>query len=235
MPFAGFQNFQACVAAQIKDGKSEESARRICGKLQAEAEKDMSSQDATAGGTLVGDKPKRRRKVSKTTIETDAATVTIEAEKRLPDGDLTIAPRGTVFSDDGTFSQTNEFAKVIEVDKADEDPGYSFVYGAVLVPDKVDKQGDIIDADVIEATAHEFMENSRANDVMHKVQLGLRDAVVVESTIVRAAKGTTIAGKRYPKGTWLAGTRVYNSDVRKLIKDGKLKGYSISGTGSSDS
>ncbi|MFQ5695771.1 MAG: hypothetical protein ACE5HB_07270, partial [Terriglobia bacterium] len=39
MPFAGFENFEACVAAQIKRGESEESARAICGRLQAEAER----------------------------------------------------------------------------------------------------------------------------------------------------------------------------------------------------
>lgn len=38
MPFAGFKDFDACVIAQTKDGKDEESARKICGKLQADAE-----------------------------------------------------------------------------------------------------------------------------------------------------------------------------------------------------
>jgi hypothetical protein len=38
-PFAGYENFDACVAAQVEGGKSEESARAVCGKLQAEAEK----------------------------------------------------------------------------------------------------------------------------------------------------------------------------------------------------
>lgn len=34
----GFKNFAACVAAQKKKGKSEESARKICGYLQKKAE-----------------------------------------------------------------------------------------------------------------------------------------------------------------------------------------------------
>lgn len=38
MPFAGFDSFDACVTAQKDKGHSEESARRICGALQAEAE-----------------------------------------------------------------------------------------------------------------------------------------------------------------------------------------------------
>jgi len=38
LPFAGFENFEACVIAQERDGKTSEEARRICGALQAEAE-----------------------------------------------------------------------------------------------------------------------------------------------------------------------------------------------------
>jgi hypothetical protein len=38
MPFAGFKNFAACVAAQKKKGKSDESAKKICGALQKKAE-----------------------------------------------------------------------------------------------------------------------------------------------------------------------------------------------------
>ena len=38
MPFAGFKDFAACVAAQKKKGKSDESAKKICGALQKKAE-----------------------------------------------------------------------------------------------------------------------------------------------------------------------------------------------------
>lgn len=38
MPFAGFEDFDACVVAQRGKGKTEESARKICGFLQAQAE-----------------------------------------------------------------------------------------------------------------------------------------------------------------------------------------------------
>ena len=43
-PFAGFDSFTSCVSAQREDGKSEESANRICGFLQAKLE-DKSKQD----------------------------------------------------------------------------------------------------------------------------------------------------------------------------------------------
>lgn len=38
-PFAGFENFQACVTEQTGKGHSDESARKICGALQAQTEK----------------------------------------------------------------------------------------------------------------------------------------------------------------------------------------------------
>ncbi len=41
MPFAGFENFDACVLAMKAKGHSEEEARRMCGKIQADAEKKM--------------------------------------------------------------------------------------------------------------------------------------------------------------------------------------------------
>ena len=41
MPFSGYANFAACVKDQKNKGKSEESARRICGALQARIERKM--------------------------------------------------------------------------------------------------------------------------------------------------------------------------------------------------
>jgi|GEM_PF-4604014 len=38
MPIGDYENFAACVADQIKKGKSEESAKKICGALQAKVE-----------------------------------------------------------------------------------------------------------------------------------------------------------------------------------------------------
>lgn len=46
MPFAGFKDFGECVSAQMKDGKSEESANKICGALQAQSEKKESIEES---------------------------------------------------------------------------------------------------------------------------------------------------------------------------------------------
>lgn len=46
MPFAGYENFAACVADQKRKGKSDESAHKICGALQAKVEKDSKMSEA---------------------------------------------------------------------------------------------------------------------------------------------------------------------------------------------
>lgn len=46
MPFAGYKNFAACVAAQKKKGKSDKSAKKICGYLKNKTEgKDLSTEE----------------------------------------------------------------------------------------------------------------------------------------------------------------------------------------------
>ena len=38
MPFSGFADFEACVASMVKKGNDDESAKKICGSLQAKTE-----------------------------------------------------------------------------------------------------------------------------------------------------------------------------------------------------
>jgi hypothetical protein len=42
MPFMGFKDFDSCVLAQKKKGKSDSAAHKICGYLQKKAEGQMS-------------------------------------------------------------------------------------------------------------------------------------------------------------------------------------------------
>jgi len=58
MPFAGYENFAACVVDQRKKGHSEESARRICGKLQAEAEGENRGQESEVRSLKMAEKDK---------------------------------------------------------------------------------------------------------------------------------------------------------------------------------
>ena len=122
-----------------------------------------------------------------------------------------------------TFKTTHSFLK------ATEHPDYTFVLGPVLVPESVDKQGDIISADEIEKAAHSYMEDSQRPGLMHQLMLGTRDAQVVESYIVR--KSFKAGDRTIKRGTWLCAMRIYDSKLRKLVREGNLKGYSIGGHG----
>ena len=116
-----------------------------------------------------------------------------------------------------------------EFAKAEEHPDYTFILGPVLVPEKVDRQGDVISADVIEKAAHDYMEDSQRPGLMHQLMLGTRDARVVESFIART--NMKMGGRTIKKGTWMVAMRVYNEELRKMIRAGKFTGFSIGGHG----
>jgi hypothetical protein len=153
-------------------------------------------------------------------------------------------PNGNDKCGDGhTYPSANALHKSLDTDdqpqsdiecnyefvKADEHPDYTFILGPVLVPEKVDKQGDIVSSEEIEKAAHGYVEDSQRPGLMHALILGSRDAKVVESYVTRDA--TKINGVTIAKGTWMLGMRVYAKKLRKLIREGKLSGYSIGGKG----
>jgi len=113
--------------------------------------------------------------------------------------------------------------------KSEEHPDYTYVFGPVLIPGQVDRQGDYCTRETVEKSAHEFMLNSQQVGLMHSVNLGSRDSVIVESYTLPTDlvhKGRTI-----PAGTWMMGTRIYNPKLRDLVRKGQLRGYSIGGRG----
>lgn len=131
--------------------------------------------------------------------------------------------------DDGTdFEASFEILEKID----DADQGFTFVRGPVLVPDVVDKQGDVISAEEIQKAAHAYAEDSQRAGLMHQVMLGKRETTLVETYIARTAE--TIGGTRVKKGSWIVGFRVYAPKLRKMITDGTLRGFSMGGAGSVD-
>lgn len=133
-----------------------------------------------------------------------------------------------------TKSAVSSDANSFDIVKTYETEDYTYVLGPVLIPEVVDQQGDIISAEEIAKTAHDFMQDSQTAGLLHKVMLGTRDAAVVESYVapcdmmMKNREGDDVM---ITKGTWMMGTRVYNEEIRDLIKSGKLTGYSIGGKG----
>ncbi len=121
-----------------------------------------------------------------------------------------------------------EFSATLNLTKSLEASDHTFVLGPVLVPETVDFQGDIIGAEEIEKAAHEFTANSMRAGLMHSVMLQKRDTEIVESYITRC--DTVINGEVIPAGSWVVGMKVYNMQLRKMIRDGVLTAFSIGGS-----
>ena len=115
----------------------------------------------------------------------------------------------------------------VPIVKADEEK--HLVYGAVLVPDTRDSQGDIITAEEIEKTAHAYLIQSRTIDARHAEALPLEKARPVESYIL--PQNTTLGKKELPAGTWIMTVHIPDAELWKSVKSGGLNAFSIYGVG----
>jgi len=108
-------------------------------------------------------------------------------------------------------------------------------YGAVLVPNEADVDGDILSAEKIEEDAHQWLADYTNIDLQHS--LNNVDARPVESYITPVDMRVTLRGVEsiLPAGTWIMATRIDDAEVWKDIASGKLSGYSIMGVKRSNS
>lgn len=123
------------------------------------------------------------------------------------------------------------------------------VGGAVLVPGVVDLQGDIYNADVVEAAAHywleHYMDDPKENGIkiMHKGEVISDAARPIQSWVldrdmefnveVPAASdehpAKELSTLSYPKGTWMMYARIRDDELWGMFKNGELSGWSIGG------
>lgn len=102
------------------------------------------------------------------------------------------------------------------------------VTGVVLQPETVDAQGDIYSAEVIRKAAESFL--SRFNRV---TKLGLQHKKfnkkfeLLQSYIAPA--DFALGGKTVKAGSWVMKVKVVDAAVWKLVKEGKVRGFSIGG------
>lgn len=102
------------------------------------------------------------------------------------------------------------------------------VTGVVLQPETVDAQGDIYSAEVIRKAAEGFL--SRYN---RATKLGLQHKKfnkkfeLLQSYIAPA--DFAMGGRTVKAGSWVMKVKVVDSGVWKLVKEGKIRGFSIGG------
>ena len=105
------------------------------------------------------------------------------------------------------------------------------IFGEVLIPETEDAQGDIISEEEIAKTARNFLVGYRQQVTsmgeMHKKEA--HGVIVVESYL--APVDFVIEDKDIKKGTWIVVSKINDSKIWDLVKDGKYTGYSIGGRG----
>lgn len=107
-----------------------------------------------------------------------------------------------------------------------------YVLGIVLEPqdpsNPLDSQGDVYDAETIRQAAYQFMEEYRNIGLQHSGLIN--DKVkILESWIQR--EDTVIGGQNVIAGSWLMAVRVLDDEIWAAVKDGRITGFSIGGTG----
>lgn len=109
------------------------------------------------------------------------------------------------------------------------------VYAVVLSPGLRDSQGDVITAEDIEKAAHEFLVSFRKHDVQHsevtKDADGAPIASTVESYIAPVEMTLGEPPQKVLKGSWVQAIKIHDEQTKQDIRDAKITGVSIGGTG----
>lgn len=102
--------------------------------------------------------------------------------------------------------------------------------GAVLVPDRVDHQGDFFREETVRSLADNFGERVENRDavpgVMHAVfpdHIELADNRITEGKL-------ELGDRSLPAGSWVQAWKFNDDELWSLIEDGIIGGYSIGGT-----
>lgn len=125
------------------------------------------------------------------------------------------------------------FQKHVEIKSVDGERRVAT--GAVLVPNRVDRQGDFERPETIREVAEDYMERRAEGDAtQYPVQDGVMHAAfpsdaasIVESTVLDEAR--EVGGVEYPAGTWIVSRKYHDDELWGLVNDGVLGGFSIGG------
>jgi hypothetical protein len=125
----------------------------------------------------------------------------------------------------------------VEITKNDSRGRYARGFAYVVADDRgrvVDYGGDVLGGptvaegmDEVQKMAHQFISDSRQAKIIHK---GKPIGEVVESVVVDDDLCRELGAITKRRGWWI-GMRIDDSDVQKMLRDGKLKAFSIGGKG----
>lgn len=105
------------------------------------------------------------------------------------------------------------------------------VTGIVLQPETVDAHGDIYSHEVVKQAAYGFLSRYNASKKLGKQHKDFKNwknrFALVESYV--APIDFVLETKSVKAGSWIMTVKVLNSEDWKLVKEGKLTGFSIGG------
>ncbi len=117
----------------------------------------------------------------------------------------------------------------VKVVKTEEVKDERIIFGAVLVPNEVDAQGDTYDESEVRKACFSFMEiYGPTYKIMHNGEVLGKKITLLENYLSKFAEDWN--GDKYPVGTWFQGVRANDDDIWKNAKEGKWTGWSIGGT-----
>lgn len=110
--------------------------------------------------------------------------------------------------------------KVSTIKSIDEDK--RIVYGLVYEPNTIDSHGDIMTVEEIEKMAHRFMQIDKLDKTIDVNHDGVPiSATPIESYIAKAGD------PHYQEGAWVLGVKIYDEQIWRDIKTGRLNGFSF--------
>lgn len=118
-----------------------------------------------------------------------------------------------------------QFTKRVRFKEADDER--QVATGVVMVPDKVDLQGDYVRDETIRQMAEGFMSRLSSGDseggVMHAAFPD--HSTLVENTVLDQSR--EIGGEEVPAGSWVQSWKFDDNELWTLVRDDILSGYSI--------
>lgn len=122
------------------------------------------------------------------------------------------------------------FGISFDFEKADDEGRYVRGWASVISVDGKeveDTQGDVIDMSELRKAAHRFVTDARVAKAMHA---GSQVGEVVESVIIDDAFVKALGATTSQRGWWI-GMQINDDAIRKRVKKGELKAFSIGGRG----
>lgn len=117
----------------------------------------------------------------------------------------------------------------VEIAKANDEE--QTVSGIVLKPEVTDAQGDIYSAEVIRESAFDFLANYNKSTKLGHQHKDFKNwaarFALVESYV--APCDFVLGDKTVKMGSWVMTVKVLDSKIWKMVKDGKITGFSIGG------